>query len=502
MHLHHQLRVMVERLGPHASRDADQFRAALDDSVDEPELTKAQFNLLVDAVRLDAFDHLSRMIAAGAAPSEAVVSAGDRLAGDRGSPRDAAHWACAVLGYAAGWVPESEVGRFAPLDAPPPDRGDADPQVPHAVAAPPRPPAPRVPDAPPAVVRAEPDAARHVVAPPPITGPARPTDEAAHAPPPYAPVIRETPDPRRVVRARDLVAAALGVVAAALAVAAVSLPDFWEPEPTLWEPLPGSRGGELLTLGSLTTLLAAVLLVGCVLTLFAPRSRVAPTLALAGAMSLVTVGLVWATFVQANDEGIGLVGVGLWMLWGAAGLAVVVAIAFGLRLGSVLRDARPPSRWPVLVTAVGIVTLAVVAPLLPYFDAPDFTIDGWGRVSSDLDLSEDFHGVRYGGILLSVVALGNLAVVARSLVAAHLRPVWIVIGVTVDSIGPTVALWELRYTAQGVNPTSYTGLGAWLTFVLGLLCVASIVVLLLPGRPSPDPSDGGSGWALVARPGR
>ena len=113
MELHVQLRSMVERLGPHALADADEFRAALDDFLPEAATTNAEFNLLVDTVRLDAFDRLGRLVADGAPPAAAVADVGDRLAADRGSPQNAARWACAVLGYAAGWIPGSEVTRYA-----------------------------------------------------------------------------------------------------------------------------------------------------------------------------------------------------------------------------------------------------------------------------------------------------------------------------------------------------------------------------------------------------
>lgn len=128
MELHHELRDMV---GGHGSGlleeattsrgaidDAATFRGALDDYFPEGRIPAGDANLLVDAVRLGALSSLVRMIDWGGDPVASVESAANAFARDRGGlPYAAAAWACAVLGYAVGRVPEQVVHRFPPMSA-------------------------------------------------------------------------------------------------------------------------------------------------------------------------------------------------------------------------------------------------------------------------------------------------------------------------------------------------------------------------------------------------
>ncbi len=110
MELHDRLRALSSQLGTQVFSDADGFRAALDDYLDEGSATVGDINLLVDAVRLDAFRRMIAMMDHGAEPGAAVAMAGDQLALDRGSEDSRrSRWACAALGYAVGRVDQGTV---------------------------------------------------------------------------------------------------------------------------------------------------------------------------------------------------------------------------------------------------------------------------------------------------------------------------------------------------------------------------------------------------------
>ncbi len=118
MDLHVALKELVDRIGPAVLDDASTVRGVLDDVLDESIATVGDLNLLVDAVRLGAVPHLARILKTGADPAGAVSMAGARLARDRGgADPGASSWACAVLGFALGWVSEEVVLQFRP--APP-----------------------------------------------------------------------------------------------------------------------------------------------------------------------------------------------------------------------------------------------------------------------------------------------------------------------------------------------------------------------------------------------
>lgn len=121
MELHENLYALGLRLGREVFSDPDSFRGALDDFLDEDAATTGDINLLVDAVRLGAFQSMTTMIDSGAQVTAAVEEAGARLARDRGSADVAgAQWACAVLGFAIGKVNDADVRRYRTQHAVPP----------------------------------------------------------------------------------------------------------------------------------------------------------------------------------------------------------------------------------------------------------------------------------------------------------------------------------------------------------------------------------------------
>jgi hypothetical protein len=125
MELHESLYALGRSQGRELFNDADSFRGALDDYLDENSATTGDINLLVDAVRLGAFQSMMTMLDSGADADSAVADAGGRLARDRGSADvGGAMWALAVLGYATGKVSDPQVRRYrtqhASAPAPPP----------------------------------------------------------------------------------------------------------------------------------------------------------------------------------------------------------------------------------------------------------------------------------------------------------------------------------------------------------------------------------------------
>lgn len=115
MSLHQALADLARDHGHGLFRDASAFRGSLDDYLDEGQASSGTINLLTDAVRLGALDGMLTMLDSGAAPSDAVDSAGQRLARDRGSADvRGCQWAVAVLGFALGKVPEHLVTGLDP----------------------------------------------------------------------------------------------------------------------------------------------------------------------------------------------------------------------------------------------------------------------------------------------------------------------------------------------------------------------------------------------------
>lgn len=124
MKLHQSLADLARDHGHDLFRDATAFRGSLDDYLDEGQASSGTINLLTDAVRLGALDGMVTMLDSGANPADAVESAGQRLARDRGSADvRGCQWAVAVLGFALGKVPENLVTGLDPdagTTAPPP----------------------------------------------------------------------------------------------------------------------------------------------------------------------------------------------------------------------------------------------------------------------------------------------------------------------------------------------------------------------------------------------
>jgi hypothetical protein len=115
MELHETLYSLRWTIGQESFEDPDEFRAALDDFLDEGSLSSGQINLLVDAMRFGAYRRMMSMIESGAEPAAAVEAGGELLSRERGSADlGGSRWACAVLGYAAGKVPDLDVQRFLP----------------------------------------------------------------------------------------------------------------------------------------------------------------------------------------------------------------------------------------------------------------------------------------------------------------------------------------------------------------------------------------------------
>ncbi|MFC5727840.1 MULTISPECIES: hypothetical protein [Nocardioides] len=115
MVLHQALAELARDHGHGLFRDASAFRGSLDDYLDEGQASSGTINLLTDAVRLGALDGMLTMLDSGAAPADAVDSAGQRLARDRGSADvRGCQWAVAVLGFALGRVPENLVTGLDP----------------------------------------------------------------------------------------------------------------------------------------------------------------------------------------------------------------------------------------------------------------------------------------------------------------------------------------------------------------------------------------------------
>jgi|GEM_PF-2221308 len=113
MELHESLYALGRSQGRELFNDADSFRGALDDYLDEDSASTGDINLLVDAVRLGAYQAMISMLDSGADADRAVSEAGSRLARDRGSADvGGAMWALAVLGYASGKVSDVQVRRY------------------------------------------------------------------------------------------------------------------------------------------------------------------------------------------------------------------------------------------------------------------------------------------------------------------------------------------------------------------------------------------------------
>ncbi len=252
MAVHDLLRELVETRGAGVVGDADQFRGALDDFLDEHEATRGEINLLVDAVRLGAVNRVVTMLDHGADPGAAIAEVAVELARDRGADSaTGARWALGVIGYALGKVPADLLGADRPSSvpapaqrpitaSPPPSVPDlstepTDPPShpsfprPESEPAPPPPPEPeRVPAAPTNVAGEPPERPGTITLPehatervPDDSPPAPPAGHAA--PPPYSPAPPPSAPVKKGRGRLIAVLAALLLVIGAGAVGAVLL---------------------------------------------------------------------------------------------------------------------------------------------------------------------------------------------------------------------------------------------------------------------------------------
>ena len=114
MEIHHAVRDVVARVGPGLLQDAESFRGVLDDVLDEDDAGVGDVNLLVDAVRFGAVDQLVRLLDSDADPALAAATVGAGFARQRGgADAHSASWACAVLAFAVGRVPDDVVRDLA-----------------------------------------------------------------------------------------------------------------------------------------------------------------------------------------------------------------------------------------------------------------------------------------------------------------------------------------------------------------------------------------------------
>ena len=74
MELHESLYALGRSQGRELFNDADSFRGALDDYLDEDSASTGDINLLVDAVRLGAYQAMIGMLDSGADADRAVTS--------------------------------------------------------------------------------------------------------------------------------------------------------------------------------------------------------------------------------------------------------------------------------------------------------------------------------------------------------------------------------------------------------------------------------------------
>jgi hypothetical protein len=207
--IHLAVRDIVDQVGRAVLRETDQFRAVLDDVLDEDAADTGEVNLLVDAVRFDTVGQLVRMLDSDADVMRAVETAGAGFARLRGGADvRAASWACAVLGFAIGRVPEQVVLDLAPRRSPGPPRTPTAPTP----AVPPVPPAPAPPPSMPSM-------------PPSMPTPPPPTPTWGYTAPTAAP-----PPPSYTATSRGStgkVVAIVGLVVALIAAGYLGWRFFW-----------------------------------------------------------------------------------------------------------------------------------------------------------------------------------------------------------------------------------------------------------------------------------
>lgn len=126
MSLHEQLAELYRRVGPQVFSDPRDFRAALDDFLDEGAASADDIAVLVQAVQAGGLSSLMSAIAAGFDPVRAVDVEGGRVAQSAGTDPARSRWAVAALGYAVGALSGDVPARLAGGAMPAPDPGPAE----------------------------------------------------------------------------------------------------------------------------------------------------------------------------------------------------------------------------------------------------------------------------------------------------------------------------------------------------------------------------------------
>lgn len=114
MAVHHQLRAVTQQYGGRVLLDAEQLRQMLTHSASE-QAAPYEVELICETVQWAGLPRLTEAVNRGAEPADAIAVTGDAIARERSSSDVAGtRWALAVLAFAAGHLPESEVERWAP----------------------------------------------------------------------------------------------------------------------------------------------------------------------------------------------------------------------------------------------------------------------------------------------------------------------------------------------------------------------------------------------------
>ncbi len=232
MTLHDELRELAAKYGSELFLDAEQFRAALDDYVEEGSALPGQLNLLHDAVRFGALARCLDLLANNSEHAMAVQTAGDALARDRGSLETASsRWAVATLAAATGRVDQETLGLF--LGARPPDTATTpEPEPPHTL---------DLPDFTPSTPAPAPTGLWPTGPPPTAPGP---TGPPPIGPPPIGPPVTAGVEQRPIPSSPEVTqqpAAPATAVPATAVPARGAHPTAVVPPPPL-PPLPGGEG--------------------------------------------------------------------------------------------------------------------------------------------------------------------------------------------------------------------------------------------------------------------
>jgi hypothetical protein len=249
--LHDELRELAATYGNGLFLDAEQFRAALDDFVEEGSALPGQVNLLYDAVRLGGYIRCLSLLEQNSEPAMAVQTAGDALARDRGTLETAsAQWAVATLAAATGHLDRAVLEQFlGPRPADQATLTEPEPlqtmDIPTPAAPPPTAPPPSAPPPTAAPPTAPPPTAAPPTAPPPTAAP-------PPAPPPTAGVPSPSPAPPSVTEQPPTPATAMSP---AVDLSTARAPSPPPPTPPVPDRPAGRRRGPLIAVGAVGAVL-------------------------------------------------------------------------------------------------------------------------------------------------------------------------------------------------------------------------------------------------------